>query len=186
MQSIAANVDELWPQKPGGGTNELRLDGVWLDDLIELRRDHQVLKSLMRLASDEADAADRGRTALSLCIELFSLHVRAERMVPGVQELDPAVEGVQLLMEQLDSMLRSAEPVDEPLLLTRVCTLDEHLSLLFQAEDDCYNTWSRPPATGGTRALPLDPDLCRRRSTLLYEADNLLKSAPPPASGDPR
>jgi hypothetical protein len=162
------------PSWPGNLEDGVRIDGAWLDDLIELRRDHESIRSLILIAS-RADAHARQHEALSLCIELFRLHVRIERSIPGIQALASSIECVLLLMEQLESILHSAEPADDALLMTGLCSLREHLEVLLPAEDDCYARWKKLAPTDPAGLLQsMDTAVRARRSALLRSADAML------------
>lgn len=152
-------------------------DGIWLGHRVELRRDHDVLRALMSVASGSDDAGE-AEAALRLTIELFRLHVRAERQVFGMTDLGPSIEYLMVLIEQVESQLDGHAPEDESMMLTLVQLLDEHLRTLMSTERDYYLSVKKQEGHMVPARNPSsDEDLRNARSELLREAEALLGSA---------
>lgn len=151
------------------GFEHIWLDATWLDDGIELRRDHEAIDALTRVAI-ETDCTQRARTALQLAIRLLRLHANCG--CAALQQVRASLDYVLLLAEQVEMQLARQDFLDDPILIARLATLRLHASILGRLEREYYGD-ARHHGEGPS-AYAHAPAALRLRARLLREAQRLL------------
>lgn len=146
------------------------LDGTWLDDGIELRRDHEAIDALTRVAV-ETDCPERARRALQLAIRLLRLHANCG--CTALQQVRASLDYVLLLAEQIEIQLAQQDFLDDPILIARLATLRLHAGILGRLEREQYGD-GRAAQGEGLSAYANSPAALRVRARVLRDAQRLL------------
>ncbi|MEW6167809.1 MAG: hypothetical protein AB1651_08950 [Pseudomonadota bacterium] len=165
MSPTAKVSPKLAPLIDPDSFREIWCKTTWLGDEFELRRDHYVLRELLRAASS-AGAGREMQPALQLAMDLFKLHLALEHQLLGVPQLRAPTEHALVLIEQLED----ADP-DDPINLALATDLQQRLELLTSLEEDCYGR-----LCGRSSASLLDGELLQLRQQLLRDAERLLRA----------
>lgn len=153
---------------------DIWVDGLWLDDACELRRDHDAIEALMRVAAT-SDAIDQVRTALSLAIRLFQLHAQSD--CPALHALRASIDYVLLLSEQIGADLADQRTVDDPAMITRIANLQLHLNLLCAIEREHCDDRQLLRSESRRSQAGFGEHRLRLRNRLLREARGFLETS---------